>query len=164
MNTFDEYNSFVKGMKRYPETAAGVYPIMGLFGETTEVIEKVVADQLDTMDKAFGVLPIPKLTRAAEIFKQIIPLGKEMEQIKKSIRDHGLLDDKGKGHGEFSIRVTLNEKETNEVKKELGDALWYITSTSDDLGFTLQDVIDANIEKLTSRKERGVLHGSGDNR
>lgn len=48
--------------------------------------------------------------------------------------------------------------------KELGDPLWYITSMADDLGFTLQDVVDANVEKLTSRKERGVLKGSGDDR
>lgn len=50
------------------------------------------------------------------------------------------------------------------ILKELGDPLWYITSLADDLGYTLQDVIDANVEKLTSRKERGVLKGSGDNR
>ena len=48
--------------------------------------------------------------------------------------------------------------------KELGDPLWYITSLADDLGFTLQDVVNANVEKLTSRKERGVLKGSGDDR
>lgn len=47
---------------------------------------------------------------------------------------------------------------------EMGDPLWYIASLADDLGFTLQEVIDANVSKLTSRKERGVLKGSGDNR
>lgn len=47
---------------------------------------------------------------------------------------------------------------------ELGDPLWYITSLADDLGYTLQDVVDRNVEKLTSRKERGVLKGSGDDR
>jgi len=48
--------------------------------------------------------------------------------------------------------------------KELGDPLWYIASLADDLGYTLQDVVDANVEKLTSRKERNVLKGDGDNR
>lgn len=47
---------------------------------------------------------------------------------------------------------------------ELGDPLWYITALADDLGFTLQEVVDANYAKLTSRKERGVLQGSGDDR
>ena len=51
-----------------------------------------------------------------------------------------------------------------DLLKEIGDVMWYITSLADDLGYTLQDVIDANVTKLTSRKERGVLKGSGDNR
>lgn len=51
-----------------------------------------------------------------------------------------------------------------ELIKEVGDVMWYISSLADDLGYTLQDVIDANVTKLTSRKERGVLHGNGDNR
>lgn len=48
--------------------------------------------------------------------------------------------------------------------KELGDVQWYISSLADDLGFTLQDVIDTNYQKLSDRKERGVVKGSGDER
>lgn len=71
--------------------------------------------------------------------------------------------------GEISEKIKKSlrgdkELDKNELLKELGDPLWYITSLADDLGFTLQDVVDANVEKLTSRKERGVLKGSGDNR
>lgn len=56
------------------------------------------------------------------------------------------------------------ELDKQELLKELGDPLWYIASLADDLGFTLQDVVDANIAKLESRKARGVVKGSGDNR
>lgn len=56
------------------------------------------------------------------------------------------------------------ELDREALLKELGDPLWYIASLADDLGFTLQDVVDANVEKLTSRKERGVVKGSGDDR
>lgn len=56
------------------------------------------------------------------------------------------------------------ELDKDAILKELGDPLWYITSMADDLGFTLQDVVDANVAKLTSRKERGVQKGDGDNR
>lgn len=56
------------------------------------------------------------------------------------------------------------ELDREGLLSELGDPLWYITSLADDLGFTLQDVIDRNVEKLSSRKERGVLKGNGDNR
>ena len=56
------------------------------------------------------------------------------------------------------------ELDKEALLKELGDPLWYIASLADDLGFTLQQVVDANVEKLTSRKERDVVKGSGDNR
>lgn len=56
------------------------------------------------------------------------------------------------------------ELDKDGILSELGDPLWYIVSLADDLGYSLQDVIDRNVEKLTSRKDRGVLKGSGDNR
>lgn len=51
-----------------------------------------------------------------------------------------------------------------DLLKELGDPLWYLTALAYDLGYSLQDVVDANVSKLSSRKERGVLKGSGDDR
>lgn len=50
------------------------------------------------------------------------------------------------------------------VKKELGDALWFIAAIAEDNGFTLQDIADYNLYKLHSRKKAGTLQGSGDNR
>lgn len=51
-----------------------------------------------------------------------------------------------------------------ELRKEIGDVLWYLSEMSTLLGFTLEDVADENIDKLLSRQARGVLHGSGDER
>lgn len=51
-----------------------------------------------------------------------------------------------------------------ELLKEAGDVLWYLTSLADDLGYSLQHLVDENVKKLTSRKERGVQKGNGDNR
>lgn len=56
------------------------------------------------------------------------------------------------------------ELDKRELVKEAGDVLWYITSLADDLGYSLRDVMEINMEKLTSRKERGVQKGDGDNR
>jgi NTP pyrophosphatase (non-canonical NTP hydrolase) len=50
------------------------------------------------------------------------------------------------------------------MKKELGDVLWFVAMTARYFGYTLEEVAEGNIEKLQSRKERGVLSGSGDNR
>lgn len=71
--------------------------------------------------------------------------------------------------GEVSEKVKKwlrgdRELDKPELVKEIGDVLWYITALADDLGYTLTNVAEMNIEKLSSRKERGVLKGSGDNR
>lgn len=50
------------------------------------------------------------------------------------------------------------------AKKELGDILWHVACIADDLGFTLEDVAQTNIDKLALRKEKGKIGGSGDER
>lgn len=52
----------------------------------------------------------------------------------------------------------------DDLKKELGDVLWMIASICVDLEINLGDVAEANLEKLNSRKDRGVIGGSGDDR
>lgn len=52
----------------------------------------------------------------------------------------------------------------DSVAKELGDVLWYIAALARDIGWSLEDIAEANLSKLTSRMERGVISGSGDDR
>lgn len=59
---------------------------------------------------------------------------------------------------------TITNEFRDAMKKELGDVMWYVANIAFELGIRLEDVAVTNIEKLTSRKERGVLQGSGDNR
>ena len=56
------------------------------------------------------------------------------------------------------------EVDVDHIEKELGDILWFIAAIADDHGLTLESCAAVNLAKLTSRKERGVLGGSGDNR
>lgn len=50
------------------------------------------------------------------------------------------------------------------MAKELGDVLWYVANLATELGYDLSHIASMNTEKLKSRKVRGVLGGSGDNR
>lgn len=70
-------------------------------------------------------------------------------KIKKVIRDEGGI---------------VNEQKREEIKKELGDVLWYISQIATELGLSLDSVAQANIEKLQSRLERNKISGSGDDR
>jgi NTP pyrophosphatase (non-canonical NTP hydrolase) len=54
--------------------------------------------------------------------------------------------------------------DTEDIKKELGDTLWYLAVIADYFDLQLEDVAVANIAKLADRQRRGVLSGSGDNR
>jgi len=75
--------------------------------------------------------------------------GEVAEKIKKVIRDR---------NGVFS------EEQRQEIKKELGDVLWYIAQIATELGLSLDEIAVFNIKKLESRKKRNKLHGNGDNR
>jgi NTP pyrophosphatase (non-canonical NTP hydrolase) len=50
------------------------------------------------------------------------------------------------------------------VKKELGDVMWQVAAVAKDHGWMLSQVCEHNLEKLTSRRQRDVLQGSGDDR
>jgi len=75
--------------------------------------------------------------------------GEVADKVKKIIRDSG---------GVFS------DEARESIKKELGDVLWYVSGLAWELGFSLTEVADANITKLSSRFERGKIGGSGDDR
>jgi NTP pyrophosphatase (non-canonical NTP hydrolase) len=70
--------------------------------------------------------------------------GEVIEKIKKILRD-GTYD-------------------KDNIVKELGDVVYYWARLCRFFGMQPSEVIAANIQKLESRKARGVLRGSGDNR
>lgn len=57
---------------------------------------------------------------------------------------------------------------TDEVKKALakegGDLQWYLARLASELGVTLGEMAQGNLDKLFDRRDRGVLGGSGDDR
>lgn len=59
---------------------------------------------------------------------------------------------------------TMSEEQRAELIKEGGDCIWYLSQFFTELGCDFDQAATENIEKLLSRKERGVLKGNGDNR
>ena len=107
---FNEYQKKSWETALYPDAGHNlIYPVLGLGGETGEVLEK----------------------------------------IKKIIRDE-------------NSQITNEKKE--ELEKELGDVFWYLSAIATELDINLEEIIQINLRKLKSRKERSKLSGSGDNR
>lgn len=71
-------------------------------------------------------------------------VGEVLELLKKNVRDGGL------------DKVNL--------KKELGDVVYYWARICTAYGFKPSEVILANVEKIEGRHNRGTLKGSGNDR
>jgi len=80
--------------------------------------------------------------------------GELCEKVKKLIRDKK----------KKLTKKALSKEERLGLVKEIGDILWYCSTLADELGYELEEVIKINVKKLTSRKKRNKLKGSGDNR
>tara|TARA_Y100000310_G_C20598140_1_gene771587 strand:+ start:716 stop:1045 length:330 start_codon:yes stop_codon:yes gene_type:complete len=72
-------------------------------------------------------------------------VGETLNKIKKYYRDGTPLD-------------------KEDMAKELGDILWYLSALATDLDLDLEYIAIKNIMKLKDRQERGVIGGSGDYR
>ena len=72
------------------------------------------------------------------------------------------------GEIQGKIKKILRDGDTelarHQIGFEVGDLLWYAAMLARELGFDLDAIAKANLYKLTSRKQRGVLGGSGDDR
>jgi NTP pyrophosphatase (non-canonical NTP hydrolase) len=75
--------------------------------------------------------------------------GECAEKVKKAIRD-----DDG----------ALSDERRTALAAELGDVLWYVAQLATEAGLDLGEIAEDNLAKLLSRRDRGVLQGSGDSR
>lgn len=84
--------------------------------------------------------------------------GEVAGKIKKLYRDE-------KYHKQDAVgQALLRQANREPIGKELGDVLWYIVALGRQFDLSLDDIMEMNVEKITSRKERGTLKGSGDDR
>jgi NTP pyrophosphatase (non-canonical NTP hydrolase) len=93
-------------------------------------------------DRGSGNLSYPTLGLVGES-------GEVAEKVKKILRDGG---------GEVSV------DDRRLLAKELGDVLWYLAALADELDTDLDQIAEANLEKVDGRHARGTLSGSGDDR
>lgn len=122
------------------------------FTESTAIYN----DSIDKFVDSLGIQDVPKANRLRKLLKityTVLGLvgeaGELANKLKKVIRDN-------EGYLEVDKRA--------DMAAEGGDVQYYLAQFTRQLDANLADVVVNNINKLNSRKDRGVLGGSGDNR
>ena len=169
MNNFDEYQEFTNTTAVYPSADALAYTTCGLVGEACEFaakVQKLVEKTYVDIQQKFineksdkvrdGLLTqIDTLRRLNSVLLEASALLTRAESIKKDIRSEKI---------KLPLLISPTVEQKLELAKELSDSAWYLAQGSKALDHKLSEIIQINIDKLNSRKERGVLQGSGDNR
>jgi len=79
--------------------------------------------------------------------------GEFVDKIKKEVRNRG---------NRFGYDMSTETKLA--CAKELGDIMWYVNQAAAQIGYTLEEIAEINIQKLEDRKARNVIKSEGDNR
>lgn len=124
---------------------------MQTFNQYQEFTKSLAAYNDDVVlfiDNGAGEIAMPYMYPALALSEEAGEVaGKIAKYIRKSKTEYVSYDD---------LRAAIG--------KELGDVAYQLSETARQFGYSFQDIIDMNVEKLTDRKERGVLIGEGDNR
>jgi len=75
--------------------------------------------------------------------------GEVADKVKKVLRDAGGI---------------LSKERRLAIAMEVGDVLWYISAMANELGYSLTEVAEMNLNKLFDRSDRNMISGDGDNR
>ena len=87
-------------------------------------------------------------------------VGEFSSKVAKAIRKSNAYIGKNKDSDLYYDHLVYQD----ELKKEIGDICWQVAGLCKVMGWTLEEVCQANLDKLYSRQDRGVIDGNGDNR
>jgi NTP pyrophosphatase (non-canonical NTP hydrolase) len=135
--TFKDYQEFAKETDMYPVTDVSEEKRVWLVEYRTLCINGEVGELSEKMLSL--LLNTIGLSTAG---------GKLANKVKKIRRDYGI----------------VTEEVRAAIVHEIGDILWYLSTLCTIIDEDLSEVARLNIKVLSSRKERGVIKGKGDNR
>ena len=174
------------------QVASLLYPALGLSGEASEVLEKVgdafdeghmytlpddlrvkilyecgdvlwyitrvAAELSSSLREVYCSISVSDLSCFEPRFptnarKMMVAAGRVAEISKKALRD-----DSG------DIHTPVRSERRDLVFSALSEVLLFLMKLAENLGSSLDDIAEMNIVKLSSRADRGVLQGSGDDR
>ena len=134
-----------------------IYSLLGAMEEFSELAEKV--DFINLNEGGYN----PLTDDIGHCLMGIVHLGKDCGRVAKFIR-------KNWDNFNAGLKCRINTyKIADGADKEIGDIAWFLVALTQHLvteqdGRGLPEIMEQNITKLTDRKKRGVIVGSGDNR
>lgn len=174
---YKEYEEKCNDIKLYSDEVAIGYVTLGLCGELGELYEKISQEELGELGrKEIGDMlwylammrreldlstiekwPVAEEGLKIDPFALVVESGKIAEQVKKFMRDDWV---SGQKNVFPEKRKEIVEKSWTSIVK----MLFSLAKDEDAFNSSIEEIADENIEKLASRKQRNVIHGSGDNR
>jgi len=107
----------------------------------------------DEVDDLVAEAPIGHVSKMLKIFYATTGLageaGEVANKVKKILRD---------------CRGVVTEETRTKLLGELGGVAWYLVALTEELGLTIEEVLEYNYEQIRSRQARGALTGDGDDR
>lgn len=151
--TLDEYQAGATQTAIYPGQGSFqglTYAVLGLNGEAGETGEQV---KKTWRDEGFD-LQARMLEAADEVDRSLkqgnVAYQDILEHLRTAIAD--------------AFQQPLTEERRGKLLKELGDTLWYAAQLATELGVSLGDVAQQNLDKLAARKLADKIHGEGSDR
>lgn len=146
--TLDQYQELTQRTAIYPGQGGLLglnYAAMEAAGEAGEIANKVKKISRDTYRERFNDLDSIKYAEVETSTVQVmeglgILLGSDLA-------------------GEY-----MTDEQKKAIAKEVGGALYGLARVASELGVTLGEIAQQNLDILASRKERNVLGGQGDDR
>ena len=93
-------------------------------------------------------------------FGLVAEVGEGADKIAKAVRRGEI----SINNDEIIIKRGSVEELTQNIADELGDVLWFVAMLARRLGYSLEEVMKLNLDKLADRQRRGVIIGDGDKR
>ena len=93
-------------------------------------------------------------------FGLVAEVGEVADKIAKAVRRGEI----SINNDEIIIKRGSGEELAQNITDELGDVLWFVAMMARRLGFSLEEIMRRNLDKLADRQNRGVIIGDGDKR
>ena len=179
---FNEYQEWTKSTAIYPPEEAITYTTLGLISEAGEVagkVKKIIRDaggqvsqeQKDALKSELSDVCwyLARLSDELQIqFQDVVDLNGRSFNSDQKLSQIAIDLSKNASNVASVSAAYVNGRTTgnieNHIKQELNRVVYDIGEMAVQLDLTLKQILDYNVEKLESRKERNKLSGSGDNR